>query len=52
MPAGKAPPLLWNLVVDVLIAELNSKGYYTQGYVDDVVIVIQGKYATTLSKLH
>ncbi len=44
-PQGRVlSPILWNLVVKRLIEELNSKLYYTQGYANDVVIVIQGKY--------
>lgn len=40
---GVLSPLLWNLVVDSLIKSLNDRGYYTQGYADDIVILILGK---------
>jgi hypothetical protein len=35
-------PLLWSLVVDDLIWGLNSNGYYTVGYADDIAILING----------
>jgi hypothetical protein len=37
---GVLPPLLWSLVIDVLIWELNSCSYYTVRYVNDVTILI------------
>ena len=40
---GVLSPLLWNLVVNSLIKHLNEIGYYTQGYADDIVILILGK---------
>ncbi|KAI5753143.1 hypothetical protein M8J77_023972 [Diaphorina citri] len=48
---GVLSPLLWNLVVDSLLETLNSRGYYAQGYADDVVIVIRGKHLNTISEL-
>jgi len=39
---GVLSPLLWNLVVNSLIKHLNDRGYYTQGYADDIVILILG----------
>ena len=39
---GVLSPLLWNLVVNSLIEYLNNMGYYTQGYADDIVILILG----------
>jgi Reverse transcriptase (RNA-dependent DNA polymerase). len=38
-------------VVDSLLETLNSRGYYAQGYADDVVIVIRGKHLNTISEL-
>jgi hypothetical protein len=48
---GVLSPLLWDLVADNLLATLNNQGYYTQGYADDIVILILGKHANTLSEL-
>ena len=45
---GVLSPLLWNLVVDELLANLNSRsGLYAQGYADDIVIICQGKFMET-----
>ena len=41
---GVLSPLLWNLVIDKLITELNLGGFFTQGYADDLVIIVQGKF--------
>jgi hypothetical protein len=40
-------PLLWGLVVDDLLWELNDGGYYTVGYADDIAILIIGKFPQT-----
>lgn len=48
---GVLSPLLWNLVVDGLLNTLNDKGYFSQGYADDLVILIQGKYLNTISEV-
>lgn len=48
---GVLSPLLWNLVVDDLLEELNEKGYYAQGYADDIVIAVQGPCESTISEL-
>ena len=42
---------MWNLVVNDLIEELNANGYYCQGYADDLVIVVLGKYMNTVRTL-
>jgi hypothetical protein len=34
-----------------MLATLNNQGYYTQGYADDIVILILRKHANTLSEL-
>ena len=39
---GVLSPLLWSLVVDGLLVELNSIGIYTQAYADDVVVLCPG----------
>lgn len=45
---GILSPLLWSLVVDSLISELNGKGFFAQGYSDDLTIMIRGKFESTL----
>lgn len=47
---GVLSPLLWDLVVDELLNELNKKGIYTQGYADDIVIIIMGKNLYRISR--
>jgi retron-type reverse transcriptase len=44
---GALSPLLWNLVVDRLLAATNDLGFSTFGYVDDFVIIIHDKFAHT-----
>jgi hypothetical protein len=44
-------PLLWSLVVDDLLWELNSNGYHTVGYADDIAILINGKFSHTVSEV-
>jgi hypothetical protein len=43
--------LLWNLVVDGLLAVMNDQGFSTFGNADDIVIIVQGKFAHTLREL-
>lgn len=38
-------------VVDSLLDLLSSKGYYTQGYANDMVVRIQGWYRNTVENL-
>jgi hypothetical protein len=40
---GVLSTLLWSLVVDDLLWGLNSNGYYTIGYADDIAVLINGK---------
>jgi hypothetical protein len=42
---------MWSLVVDELLGELNGNGYYAIGYSDDVAILINGKFPSTVSEL-
>jgi hypothetical protein len=42
---GVLSPLLWNLVADSLLTITNDLGFCTYGYADDIVIVVQGKFA-------
>ena len=48
---GVLSPLLWSLVVDELIGGLDRNGYYTQGYADDIALLILGKLPNTVSEL-
>jgi hypothetical protein len=48
---GVLSPLLWNLVVDRLLVETNDLGFSTFGHADDMVIIVQGKFAHTVWEL-
>jgi hypothetical protein len=48
---GVLSPLLWSLVVDELLWELNDGGCYTVGYVDDIANLINGKFPQTVSEV-
>jgi Reverse transcriptase (RNA-dependent DNA polymerase). len=48
---GVLSPLLWGLVVDGALEGLNRKGFYTQGYADDLVVLIVGKHNIIVSEL-
>jgi hypothetical protein len=48
---GVLSPLLWGLVVDDFLWELNDSGYYTVGYADDVAILINRKFPHTVSEI-
>jgi hypothetical protein len=48
---GVLSPLLWNLVVDKLLAGLNDQGLCAMGYADDIVIIVQGKFTHTVKEL-
>jgi hypothetical protein len=41
---GVMSPLLWNLLVDELLACINDQGFCAMGYADDIVIIVHGKY--------
>ncbi|XP_059048817.1 cell adhesion molecule Dscam2-like, partial [Achroia grisella] len=45
---GVLSPLLWNLVVNELIEELNDNDLYTVGYADDIAVLISGNFEGTL----
>jgi len=45
LQGGVLSPLLWNLLVDRLLAVTNDLGFSTFGYVDDIIIIVQGKFA-------
>jgi len=42
---------LWNLVVDRLLTVTNDLGFSTFGYADDIVIIVQGKFAHTVREI-
>lgn len=48
---GVLSPLLWNLVADTLLRELNNKGFPTYGFADDYLILIVGLCISTLFDL-
>ena len=51
-PKGEVlSPLLWNLVVDRLFAVTNDLGFSTFGYADNIVIIVQGKFAHTVREI-
>jgi hypothetical protein len=48
---GVLSPLLWKLVVDRFLVATNDLGFSTFGYADDIVIIVQGKLAHTVTEL-
>ena len=44
-------PLLWLLVINDLLTNLNNSGFTSQSYADDLVITISGKSLVTISEL-
>jgi hypothetical protein len=48
---GVLLPLLWSLVVDELLWELNDSDYYKVRYADDIAILINGKFPQTVSEV-
>jgi hypothetical protein len=48
---GVLSPLLWNLVVDEFLGELNEGEYHAIGYADDLAILINGKFPQTVSEV-
>jgi hypothetical protein len=51
LQGGVLSPLLWCLVVDDLIARLNTGGVYCQGYADDICLLAGGKFPNMVSEL-
>jgi hypothetical protein len=45
---GVLSPLLWNLVIDGLIENLNNEGYYTEGYADLAILILWKEFNTTI----
>jgi hypothetical protein len=48
---GVLSPLLWRMAVDYLLWRLDSNGYHTVGYANDMAILINGKFLQTVSKV-
>lgn len=48
---GVLSPLIWSLVVNSLLVRLNSEGYFTVGYADDIVILVIGKHLNTITEV-
>jgi len=48
---GVLSPLLWNMVVDSLLHQLNRAGFFTIGYADDITILLNGKFEGVLCNL-
>jgi hypothetical protein len=48
---GVLSPLLWGLVVDDFLWELNESGYYMVGDADDIAVLINGKFPHTVSEI-
>ena len=47
---GVISPLLWLLVMDDLLGRLGEAGFDSQAYADDLVIMIGGKFDSTISE--
>lgn len=45
---GVLSPLLWSLVVDELLVELEEAGFTIIGYADDIAIYVTGKFEATV----
>ena len=48
---GVLSPLLWCLVIDGLLRNLNDRGIYAQGYADDLAILVRGSFIDTLMEV-
>jgi hypothetical protein len=48
---GVLLPLRWNMVADSLVNWLGNCNCFVQGFADDVVILIIGKFLSTISDL-
>jgi len=45
---GVLSPILWNITVDTLLQELDSRHIHTVGYADDIAVVVSGKFLSTI----
>ena len=41
-PGGILSPFLWNCVLNSLLLELRSRGFYVQAYADDLAVLVTG----------
>lgn len=48
---GVLSPLLWSLVVDNLLARLDSTEVFFQGYASDIVDIIRAKFEKTVASV-
>jgi len=48
---GALSPLIWYLVFNELLAGLIEGGVYTEGYADDICLLVVGKFPNTVSGL-
>lgn len=48
---GVISPLLWVLVVNNILHKLKRKGITAIAYADDIVILVRGKFLTTISEI-
>jgi hypothetical protein len=48
---GVLSPLLWNMVANSLLNRLGNCNCFVQGFADDVVILISGKFLSTICDL-
>jgi hypothetical protein len=44
-------PLLWNMVINFLLGRLNNESLWAQGFADDIEIVINEKFLSTVYEL-
>jgi hypothetical protein len=42
---------LWNLLADRLLTITNDLGFNTYGYADDIIIIIHGEFAQTVTEI-
>jgi hypothetical protein len=48
---GLLSPLLWNMVINSLLVRLNNESPWAQGFADDIAIVSNGKFLSTVCEL-
>jgi hypothetical protein len=46
---GVLSQLLWNMVINSFLRRLNNKSLWAQGFADDIAIVINGKFLSTVN---
>jgi hypothetical protein len=48
---GVFSPLLWNMVINSLLVHLNNENLWVQRFADDIAIVINEKFVSTVCEL-